>query len=392
MKYSHPSLHFSLGRGVSNPRIVVNIRERGGGRLDLSRLSVRDAPGHWGSEVFNAFMRHLSMTKLKHIVRLDPVDRFFELASLICRYGISAGELWRFFPQEKWPIVCLEPGGSLGVFEWCEVYSNVLFSSPEIIRDELKKAAEQVWITRDQNTGALSQWVGESCLVMNFGDLLPITEGSGICKTPVENTHSVSAIRFLSPPWQGNPPLVQKVMTPAVDEQAKLDVESVIRGVLRRSRKFTDRECRAIIREHYYSFPSVFDFPVPFEQHFAYGRDLINANHPFTQAIVGLLGERMLAEKDKIVCEADLCRFDDAVGAWLSCWDKKPLPMRKWAKHLRKVCRSAREIGLPKVEEVHDNIPSSTAFVPGTVGREASKLRTNFSNINRIIPFGRCLD
>lgn len=389
--YSHYVSFWNLGIGLPNPRLIVNLKKQSGSRLDLARLSVRDDSEHWGTEVFSAFLRHLSEVKLKPIEELVPIDRLFELAKLMWRYKISADDLWQVFPHEKWPIVCLEPGGSLRVYEWPEVCSGVLFQSPNEIYLELSSVFEHTWTKRSQYTGPLSQWVGDRCLTSTSGYSYPINKISNICETPVMKTYSISAIRFLNPPWQGDPPIVQEVMTHAVEDRKELNTESILRGDRRKSRRFRVRECDAILNANYYSFPRVFEFPAPFEQHFAYGKRFLNANHPATQALVWLVGERVLAERDKMVCEAAMGRFDDALRAWLSKWKAEQFSTREWSRGLREVCRLAREMGLPNVERVLDNIPQKMDFVPGTLGKEAKKQFIFLSDIKRVIPFGRCL-
>jgi hypothetical protein len=390
--YEHHGFSGGSWGDLLNPRIIVNLKKQDGRRLDLARLSVRDESEHWETVVFKAFLHHLSDGKLKQIEELVPFERFFELAALINRYSLSAKDLWQVFPHEKWPIVCIEPGSSLKVYEWSEVCSGVLSNWPDQLYWELVKALEHVWMTHNQFISILSQWVGDRCLVLSFGYSAPFSTGSDICKMPINKTYSISSIRFLSPPWGGNPPIVQSVMTPSLEDLGEPNTALILRGNRQSSRRFSVDECKAILETNYFPVMSIVEFLPPFEHYFAYGNDYINANHPTTQALIWLVGERLLAEQDKTICEVALGRFDDALKVWLSSWEFDRYSMRKWNTRLRKVCRLAREISLPKAEMLLDNIPRNTDFVPGTVGKEAKKLSTILADINPVIPFGRPLD
>ena len=388
-------IHSSLNRGIPNPLIIVNIQKRNGNELDLSRLMVKKTSNHWFSEVYSAFVNHVSETKVKHIQKLSPVNRFLELSNLSSRYGLSEYDLWRIFPHKKWPIICLDPDGKLHVYEWCEVCSDILFTPPKIIKNEINKAINLFWLNHNQRIPCLSKWIGKRCVVKDFNGLPPIDNGSAICKEPIESTHIVSSIQFLSPPWYGDPPLVQKVMTLKDNRQTKIDAKIILqenKKKYKRYKRYSDLECRVILKHKYYfSFPDVYKFPVPFEHYFAYGGEFINSSHRFTQAIVGLIEDWILAKKEGLISEINLDLFDDAMRELSFCWRKVPLPMRDWTKHLRKICQIANKIGLSKVENVRDNIPNSKAFIPGTVGKKASKLQLNFSDINRVKPFGQHL-
>lgn len=401
-----PGLWFRGTEGLPPPLLVVNLPKSRTPRVDLARIQLREQPECWDLPIFRAHLRHLSEAPLKDLLALDPAERLYQLGRFIAFHNIEAKDLWEVFPHEHWTLPFLEAGGRLNVLEWQEVAANVIYLPPEPIWNELIEMSRR-WLTQEKYEGPLVQWDGERCIVSHFSGYTAATEEAGnLWRFPVEESHRFAAIRFLHPPWESEPPLLQRIWLPMEIPEELSDIESVL------GKKAEDptllNSVERILLYDYYEKRSLWqilfglrhqpfeaiEFPKPFEQSFAYGWELLNLEHPVAQALLRFEAALELSKMRKILPEDQLGHLQDALnlvqhGRLFWNWEE-------WSNALRRLWSLAREVQLFDISEIEELVPAPEEFVPGTIifnqdSHRLEDLREKLMELVNVRPFGRPL-
>lgn len=371
------------------PQFVVNLPKPQVPKVDLARTRLLGESGDWDIPIRGALLRHLSETTLKDILALDPMERCFQLWRFVGMYNIPAADLWRIFPHDQWPLLFLEPGGRLTVLEWNKVLNETLYISPRDISIALEKMIYNRWLTEDAYTGPLVEWSSETCVV---GDLstsrwLPYMSNT-YWQLPLKASHELAALRFLTPPWEGDPPLLQEIWLPTKKANVSLDIDELARK-LERSPFVSPMEYSLLLeRYHDYGLPHLVEFASPFEKSFAYSFDWWNVRHLVTQVFCRVLVKIMLAELQKTLTEAQLGYLGDILPHISFTGSEH---WGDWATKLRMFWHLAREFQLLDVDDIEQLVPRPEKFVPGSIGEEALKLRESREPLRPIHPFGQPL-
>jgi len=376
------------------PRLVVNLPKSRAPRVDLARTQLVGQPEHWDSPIFQAHLYHLSETSLKDVLALDPVERWYQLGRFIAFHDIDPESLWQVFPHERWPVPFLEAGGRLTVLEWQEVPADMIYLCPRPLLGELEEVARCRWLAQEEYKGSLIQWSGERCVGSSlFGVSAALRRAGILSHFPVEESHRFAAIRFLHPPWEGDPPLLQEIWLPMEIPEELSDVEAVLEEVVE-DPTLLDPVERALVLWHI--LPDAVEFPQPFEQCFAYGGELLNLKHPVAQALLRLAAALELSERRGTLPEDRIGNLQDALGA-VSLQLRHGAGEGRLYDDLRRMWSLVREVQLFDVGE--DLVLTPEEFVPGTVTFDQDRLRIvsrlsiskKLSEIISIRPFGQPL-
>lgn len=400
-----PPRWLQRGYGTSHvPRLVVNLPKSRVPRVDLARTQLVGQPERWDLPIFQAYLRHLSEPSLEDLLTLDPVERLYELGRLIAFHKIEAESLWQVFPHEHWPLPFLEAGGRLHASEWQEVAADAIYLSPEPLRRELSEMLRCRWLTQKEYEGPLVQWAGERYIVSNLGHpaSMAVDVVSYLWQFPVEESHYFAAIRFLRPPWEGDPSLLQKIWLPKEIPEELPDVEALLEKTIEDPTVLNPIE-RALLHKTLpdqirYHFPEAIEFPKPFEQSLAYGWEVLNSKHPVTLELLRFIATFELSKRRRTLSQDRLGQFEDALDS-LFYYPRCPLglTMEQFSSALRRIWLLAREVQVFDVHET-DLVPAPEEFVPGTIvvfdqdsRRVESLSDIDLRSIGDIRPFGQPL-
>jgi len=187
-------------------------------------------------------------------------------------------------------------------------------------------------------------------------------------------SHRFDTVVFLTPPWNGYPPLLQEVWVPkrSSDSLPEDLIESKLDLLARSPSNATELEqpslqesfCRATgIRPFHFRLTR---FPAPFEKSFAYGSSAMNLRHPIAQALLHLM-LIAFARKDRWNVPPSelnsirliLGRVTDLPGAILSDYTS-------WANSTDDLWKILQRVGLATDLGVKTLTPTVDQFVPGS--------------------------
>lgn len=352
----------------SFPVPIVNLPKTKSPRVDLARSKIIGMHEHWDSPVYQACLHHLFEKSLKNLLALDPAERLYQLGRIIAFYNIEPEDLLQFFPHERLPVPFLEAGGYINVLEWQEVTADALYIFPEIIEYYLYKLHRCKWLTHDGYEGPLVQWTGERCIVYRARYITDpsaaIGRAVGLCKLFVSKSYIFAAIRFLYPPWEGDPPLLQEIWLKKIPEELP-EIEIVLERAIENPTLLNAVE-REILHEMVYlsrDFPRFVEFPQSFDQFFAYGGEMLNLKHPVTQALLRFGASLKLSKMRKTIPEDRIGHLQDAIAEFLGEFHR-----RDSSDSLRHLWSLAQEAQLFDVGEIDDLVLAPEDFVPGTFG------------------------
>jgi hypothetical protein len=352
------------------PQIVVNLPKTKSPRVDLARSKILGQHEHWDSPVYHAYLHHLFEKSLKDLLALDPAERLYQLGRIIAFYNIDPESLLQVFPHESLPVPFLEAGGRINALKWQEVTTDALYIFPEIIKEYLSTLCHCKWFTHDEYDGPLVQWTGERCIIYGFGRPRrpsgAVSNAVILWRSLVSNSHSFSAIRFLHPPWDGDPPLLQEIWLKTEMPEERPEIETMLERTIENPALLNPVE-REILSETLsmigYPFPRFVEFPKPFDHFFAYGGNMLNLIHPVTQALLQFGASLKLSQMRKTIPEDRIGHLQDAAAGFLGGFHH-----RDSLDSLRRLWLLAQEVQLFDVGEIDDLVLTPEDFVPGTFG------------------------
>lgn len=108
-------------------------------------------------------------------------------------------------------------------------------------------------------------------------------------------------------------------------------------------------------------FPRFAEFSPPFNQFFAYGRNMLNLKHPVTQALLRFGALLELSKMRKTIPKDRIGHLQDAIAKFLEEFHR-----RDSSDSLRRLWSLAQEAQLFDVGEIDDLVLAPEDFVPGT--------------------------
>ncbi|NIA09224.1 MAG: hypothetical protein GWP10_05680, partial [Nitrospiraceae bacterium] len=309
-----------IWRRLPVTRIVVNLPKTKSPRVDLARSKILGVHEHWDSPVYQAYQHHLFEISLKNLLALDPAKRLYQLGRTIAFYNIEPEGLLQVFPHECLPVPFLEAGGRINVLEWQEVTTDALYRFPEIIEDRLFILCRYKWLTHAEYDGPLTRWTGERCIIPEFGFLnIPsaaIESAGEVWNLLVRKSYTFAAIRFLHPPWEGDPPLLQEIWIKKEVPDERSEIEAVLERTIENPALLNHVEREILYKILYgvdYNFPRFVEFPKPFDHFFAYGGRMLNLRHPVTQALLRFGALLKRSQMRKTIPEDHIGHLQDAI-------------------------------------------------------------------------------
>ena len=218
------STNGGYSHGNNLMRLIVNIPKNKSKEINLARDQIVTNSREWAGPIFNAHVRMLAANHpVSEMQLLQPSHYLFKLVSFMFFRGLSTEQISDIFPRDEWPFLFLETNGNIGSKRYKEIIHHTIYRSPDpmtrvnahLIRDVMEdKRIPQLY----------SFWKGSDTLIDNYAtwsgennDSVILSSLRNLIEESIEISHRFSAVVFLSPPWNGFPP-----MLPGVGSQAKL--------------------------------------------------------------------------------------------------------------------------------------------------------------------------
>jgi hypothetical protein len=369
---------------LPQPALRVNLPKSRVPMTDLARVHLKGASQRWDAPISDALLREFRSRKLAKVVSLPPEERLFQLARFLAAYAIDAEYLWEHFPPEKWPVACLEPGGRLTALEFGDLTGREVFVLPECLDGEGATMAIRLWMSQAEYEGVLKHWAGEACCLQALGYGSPFSPISQMWEASVGQTHALASVRFLVPPWDGDPPLAQWVLTPKDPRSGKMSPKDLLEKGAQDPLLLAPHEW-----EYCAKLPDdmrIALFQSPFEHCFAYANKPWNLNHPATQAVLRVIARGRLAQMAEQLSKAQLGEFADALRKTAICAGEQP---DTWIGRLLRFFAVGRRLRLLDVADPEALIPSADDFVPGSWGFGRPYADFRIERLRGFRPFGQ---
>jgi len=317
-------------------------------------------------------------------------------------HNVSLDRLTRIISQDEWPLPFLGQGGNLVLKLWKEVKHGPISQSPEPLSTKLASLIRDL-LKDGQPPEPLSCWQGPLSL-LDFatwggteGESKIITAILEFVRYPLGRSHQFGGIRFLSPPWDGDPPLLQEIWLPREHFQtfSHDDIERILDQLSKGPKgvhiieEVAFQECIFELLGIKGSRVMMASFPSPFGGYFAYGNEALNLQHPITQALICLTAKVLLLGIRKSLPISQYRNLEYLLrGVFLG------LPggvvehkYSEWANIMRDLWSLANKMQLADQIETDSLTPKLEEFVPGSLKRFLSiDVRENWDK-----PFGEVL-
>jgi hypothetical protein len=390
---SAPMPPFKIGGLLPATRIVVNLPKTKSQRVDLARSKILGMYEHWDSPVYQAYQHHLFEILLKDMLALNPAERLYQLGRIIAFYNIEPEGLLQVFPHESLPVPFLEAGGHINVLEWQEVTADALYLFPEIIEDYLFILCHCNWFTHHKYDGPLAQWTGERCIIPGFGFIRTpnvVIESVGeVWNLLVRKSYTFAVIRFLHPPWEGDPPLFQEIWIKKEMSEKRPEIKTILERTIENPTLLNPVERETLhetLRKISSNFPRFVEFPKPFDHFFTYGNRMLNLKHPVTRALLRFGASLKLSKMSETIPEDHIGHLQDAIAKFLVEFYQCDS-----SDSLRRLWLLAQEVQLFDVGEIDDLILTPEDFVPGTFVSGSLVLKMGGRRVHGL-PFGNAYD
>jgi len=209
-------------------------------------------------------------------------------------------------------------------------------------------------------------------------------------------------IRFLQPPWDGDPPLMQSVWLPKKDEGEATSLDSLLEKCINLPGDLMPWEISRLLNKlsEQFDVPPITYFDAPYQEFFAYGFQALNLWHPFTLLLLRTMASIHHAKISKRLGEVQIGILEDAVES-LPFFLKYRKRSKSWDNFLTSwndLFKVLRQANLLMIDRMEDLTPDH--FVPGTLKGAvetegvADALETMWMELNGLkatSPFGAAL-
>ena len=373
------------------PKIVVNLPKIKSQRVDLGRSKILGESEHWDLPIFKAYLNFLYETSIKDILTLDdPSERLYRLGHILTFYNIDPGELLQLFPPESCPVPFLEAGGKIRVLELQEL-TEVLYEIPDILAYLLYDLVYSKLITQKEYNGPLTYYDGERCLIRRLGQQTKNNEMKSIfnlCEFIIDKTYRLYSIRFLNSPWEGDPPLLQKILHKKETSEEVQDPKIILQKTIENPTTLNFAEIEQLQR--ILNFDPFVEFPPPFEHYFAYGGEMLNLKHPITKVLLQINASLKLSKIDKTLPKDTIGQIEDQFMKCMKHINFYRINVDDFIKSLPILWSKSNEV-LFNVGDIDNLVLTSSDFIPGAVDSYHYYLEEHIRNLKNIKSFGKNL-
>jgi hypothetical protein len=204
-----------------SPKLIVNILGSMVSKIDLARTQIQCRSEQWDAPIWDAFSDHICKTLLKDIMELEPHERLLRLGHVICFHKIKYSSILKAFPEQKLPVLFLGPKMEVKTHELGESSKDCIYSEPDFSICEssyyASNALDNNLALSKKYDGLYRYWEGKEFLpkIETYSrKSLPILAIKSFLELLISRKYVFSDVWFLTPPWEGDPPLPQEIGIP----------------------------------------------------------------------------------------------------------------------------------------------------------------------------------
>lgn len=361
--------------------LVVNIPKTRSKEISLARNQIVTDSHEWAGPIFSAHSKVLARKYCIPGQRLSQPSRYlFRLASFMVFHGLSMEQLSEVFPREDWPFPFLQTNGCVEFKRYGEIIQHPINRSPDplshvnthlmrsLVEDKEIPQLCTLWRGPDTLIDDYATWGGSN------GDSIILDSLRHIIIDSIEMSHRFDTVIFLTPPWNGSPPLLQEIWVPQKDSDrlpSKL-AESKLAILSRDPSNVFELE-QACMQESFFEAIGIRQFhmrlarfPKPFENSFAYGNNAMNLNHPISQALLHLMSVAFAKEDLWKIPLSELKAMRLILGRVISLPGAILSEYSSWADSTNDLWKIVNKVGLASHLGVTTLTPTIDQFVPGS--------------------------
>lgn len=363
------------------PLLLVNLSMKRGPIIDVSRTSFSAGSGFWDAHIHQTHFKKKIDDNLEKLLLLDPLERLYQMGHLVAFHRINPSELWKVFPHEYWPIAFLQSEGHIDAFEFGDISGKQIKLFPNTIVDdfqsELYSLFSRKYNTKDKPEGPLVKWKGDSAVIIDYGSVsyqaaMVLGCAIAISGVPIQEHYYVDSGHFTSPPWDGDPSLIQMVLLPKNHMEESIDISNLLEKAVRNPNLLSSYEL-SLLNENdsRYNTPHLkfVNFSKPFDRLFAYGTRIMNIKHPVAKDLLRLICILRLSKEHKSLSR-ELGKLEDSISSYYEMSTLNFLADEKEdtvTNALRYIWQIAKEIKFDFGEIDEQVIPEPDDFVSGTI-------------------------
>jgi hypothetical protein len=356
---------------LSVPLLLVNIPQSSAPRIDLARNEIIGDNKHWGQPILESWWRKLIELAHGDVQSMQPIELLDHLGRMAVFDRVPDKELWKVVSAPDWPVPVLLPGGEVSVCTLSEFGGDPLPICPAELQSQAAHAVVSRLIEGRRHRTRLSNWEGERCVILG-GWLEEVTESISqmfrVGAKRVAHLHYASCVRFLTPPSPIGAPMLQQVWAPVASPATRQDLERVLEEARADVRGLTVLECQSVWQTRPSRTTILTEFAEPFGQHFAFGGEALNFNHPLSKLLVSAAAALKLSHHGGPDQNPLLGQLNDAFESVTSPMDfRSSKSWSEYAEAWATFLRLAGEAGLKSSNNVRDWKISPDDFVPGSI-------------------------
>lgn len=362
-------------------KLIVNLPKSRAKNVDLARNLVITDSEEWATPIFEAHGQALARKYSgEDFYRLPPGQQLFHLTSFMLFHNVSTEMLTCIFPQDDWPLPFLEQGGQLSFKRWGEMKQHTINQTPEPLSYILARLMRKI-LKDEELPKPLMHWSGPPSIIDfatwggSVGDSSVISGILEFVRLPLGTSHCFGGIRFLSPPWEGSPPLLQEIWCPGRRCLSEGEIGGIIKQIAEDSAHAVYAEEETIQQKLYEligikhsDILRMTRFPSPFEKAFAYGNVALNLENPMARALI-CLAARLVAPE----IQENYQPMQRKQIQWALRTVFLGLPgglarntYQEWKNSATELWSMARQMKLTAGLEVDNPTPQLEDFVPGS--------------------------
>lgn len=377
-RFSNPKwVHTRRG---DHPKVyIINLPKSQTPRIDLARTLILESGVNPVDRVMDAYTHHILNLHIDKIIGLNSFERLKQLARIACYYNIAIEKLWEILPRQYWPVPILEVGGQIECLDWTSVENKILYSIPTPLLVTVGTLVNRV-NDKKQEPGILRNWVGDPCILQfdrSSVSSLAMRSIREFAELPLYKSHRLNGVRFLNPPWDGEPLMLQYIWVPfdkrQVDEE--VDIESVLEKASGQPSSLNEVEMEILRNEigkalrRLHTAPYMCEFPNPYKGYLAYEDDVLNMEHHVTQDLLMVIARYLQAKRHKKYSSTQMAHFELSLGSAFKIPDrfsKFVRALKEWNRSLQELRLLASQMLLIKESEIKDINPTADDFIPGS--------------------------
>jgi len=201
--------------------LVVNIPKTRSKEISLARNQIATDSHEWAGPIFAAHTKALVRKYCIPDQRLWQPSRYlFRLASFVVFHGLSMEQLSEVFPREDWPFPFLQTNGRVVLKRYGEIIQRPINRAPDPL-SHINTHLMRSLVENKEIPQLCTLWRGPDTLIDDYatwggsnGDSIILDSLRHIIIHSIEMSHRFDTVIFLTPPWNGSPPLFQEIWVP----------------------------------------------------------------------------------------------------------------------------------------------------------------------------------